>query len=397
MESVSKRIANLEDSQTVAMNQKSKDLQAQGIDVINLSVGEPDFNTPDHVKAAAKKAIDENYSFYTPVPGYPDLLKAISQKLKNENNLDYATDQIVVSNGAKHSITNALFCLVDPGDEVIIPSPYWVSYSEQVKLVEGKSILVNASLENDFKITAAQLEKAITPKTKVFLICSPCNPTGSVYSKEELKAMADVLAKHPRIFIIADEIYEHINFVGKHESFAQFENIRDRVVIVNGVSKAYAMTGWRIGYMAGPKWLAKACNKLQGQMTTGASSIAQKAAVAALTADNSFTVTMKEAFRKRRDFVIEKLREIKGLKINVPQGAFYVFPDVSSFYGKSDGETVIKNSSDICLYLLSKGFIATVPGSAFGDDNYIRISYATADDKLAEAMKRLKTALEKLK
>jgi aspartate aminotransferase len=396
MESVSKRIANLEDSQTVAMNQKTKDLQAQGIDVINLSVGEPDFNTPDHVKAAAKKAIDDNFSFYSPVPGYPDLLKAISQKLKNENNLDYATDQIVVSNGAKHSITNALFCLVDPGDEVIIPSPYWVSYSEQVKLVEGTSILINAPIERDFKITAAQLEKAITPKTKVFLICSPCNPTGSVYSKEELKAMADVLAKHPRIFIVADEIYEHINFVGKHESFAQFENIKDRVVIVNGVSKAYAMTGWRIGYMAGPKWLAKAFNKLQSQMTTGASSIAQKAAVAALTADNSFTKKMNETFRKRRDFVVGKIKEMKGVKINVPEGAFYVFPDVSSFYGKSDGESVIKNSNDICLYLLSKGFIATVPGSAFGDDKYIRISYATADDKLAEAMKRMKSALEKL-
>jgi aspartate aminotransferase len=397
MEFISKRIANLADSQTVAMNQKSKDLQAQGIDVVNLSVGEPDFFTPDHVKAAAKKAIDDNFSFYSPVPGFPDLLKAISGKFKKENNLNFAPDQIIVSNGAKHSIANALLCLIDPGDEVIIPAPYWVSYSELVKLSEGVSVIVPTDMAHNFKMTAAQLEKAITPKTKALILCSPCNPTGSVYSKDELKALAEVLAKHPRVFVIADEIYEHINYVAKHESIAQFAPISERVVVINGVSKGYAMTGWRIGYMAGPKWLTKACNKLQGQVTTGASSIAQKAAVAALTSDNAFTLQMKEAFRRRRNLVLGRLNEMNGVKINIPEGAFYVFPDISSFFGKSDGETTMKNSDDICLYLLSKGHIATVPGSAFGDDNCIRISYATSDENLVKAMDRMKKALENLK
>ncbi|MDP4227253.1 MAG: pyridoxal phosphate-dependent aminotransferase [Bacteroidota bacterium] len=396
MEKVSQRIANLASSQTVAMNQKSKELQAQGIDIINLSVGEPDFFTPDHVKKAAKKAIDDNFSFYSPTNGFKDLLEAIVQKFKKENNLDFTTDQVMVSNGGKHAIANVLMCLVDKGDEVIIPAPYWVSYSELVKLAEGVNVIVPTTFGNDFKMTADQLEKAITPKTKALILCSPCNPTGSVYSHDELKALADVLDKHKDVFILSDEIYEHINYVGKHESIAQFEFLRDRVVVINGVSKGYAMTGWRIGYIGAPKWITKACSKLQGQMTTGASSIAQKAAVAALTSENSYTLMMRDAFKRRRDLVLGKLGEIKGLKVNKPEGAFYVFPDVSAYFGKSDGSSTINNSSDMCLYLLNKGHIATVPGSAFGDDHCIRISYATSDENLAEAMKRMKASLEKL-
>ncbi|MDP4274705.1 MAG: pyridoxal phosphate-dependent aminotransferase, partial [Bacteroidota bacterium] len=394
MEKVSQRIANLASSQTVAMNQKSKELQAQGIDIINLSVGEPDFFTPDHVKKAAKKAIDDNFSFYSPTNGFKDLLEAIVQKFKKENNLDFTTDQVMVSNGGKHAIANVLMCLVDKGDEVIIPAPYWVSYSELVKLAEGVNVIVPTTFGNDFKMTADQLEKAITPKTKALILCSPCNPTGSVYSHDELKALADVLDKHKDVFILSDEIYEHINYVGKHESIAQFEFLRDRVVVINGVSKGYAMTGWRIGYIGAPKWITKACSKLQGQMTTGASSIAQKAAVAALTSENSYTLMMRDAFKRRRDLVLGKLGEIKGLKVNKPEGAFYVFPDVSAYFGKSDGSSTINNSSDMCLYLLNKGHIATVPGSAFGDDHCIRISYATSDENLAEAMKRMKASLE---
>lgn len=396
MEKVSQRIANLASSQTVAMNQKSKELQAQGIDIINLSVGEPDFFTPDHVKKAAKKAIDDNFSFYSPTNGFKDLLEAIVQKFKKENNLDFTTDQVMVSNGGKHAIANVLMCLVDQGDEVIIPAPYWVSYSELVKLAEGVNVIVPTTIGNDFKMTADQLEKAITPKTKALILCSPCNPTGSVYSHDELKALADVLDKHKDVFILSDEIYEHINYVGKHESIAQFEFLRDRVVVINGVSKGYAMTGWRIGYIGAPLWITKACSKLQGQMTTGASSIAQKAAVAALTSENSYTLMMRDAFKRRRDLVLGKLGEIKGLKVNKPEGAFYVFPDVSAYFGKSDGSSTINNSSDMCLYLLNKGHIATVPGSAFGDDHCIRISYATSDENLAEAMKRMKASLEKL-
>jgi len=397
MEHLSKRINKLGESQTIAMNQKSNDLKAQGVDVLNLTVGEPDFFTPPHVKEAAKKAVDDNYSFYTNVNGYPELLKAISQKFKNENNLDYKPEQIVVSNGAKHSLTNAIMCLIDEGDEVIIPAPYWVSYAELVKLADGPNVIIDTTLESNYKISAAQLEKAITPKTKALLLCSPNNPSGSLYSKAEMQALVDVLVKYPRIFIIADEIYEHINFVGGHVSVAQFDEIKDRCVIINGVSKGYAMTGYRIGYMAGPAWLAKACTKLQGQMTTNASSIAQRAAITALTSDNTYTKEMNKAFLRRRDLVLNLMKEIPGWKCNVPEGAFYVFPDVSYYFGKSDGTTVIKNDMDFCLYLLDKAFVATVPGGAFGEPKCIRISYANADEKLEKAMVKIKEALAKLK
>jgi aspartate aminotransferase len=397
MEPLSKRINKLGESQTIAMNQKSRDLQAQGIDIINMTVGEPDFFTPDHIKEAAKKAIDDNYSFYTAVNGYPELLKAISLKLKNENNLEYKPEQIVASCGAKHSLTNAVLCLIDEGDEVIIPSPYWVSYAEIVKLAEGTNVIIESTLEANYKISAAQLESAITPKTKALMLCSPNNPSGSMYSKQELKALVDVLVKYPKIFVITDEIYEHINFVGGHESIAQFEEIKDRVVLINGVSKAYAMTGYRIGYMAGPAWLAKACTKLQGQMTTNASTIAQRAAITALSTDNTPTLEMNKAFRRRRDLVLNLMKDIPGLKCNIPDGAFYVFPDVSYYFGKSDGVTTIKNDMDFCLYLLDKGHVATVPGGAFGEPKCIRISYANADEKLEKAMKKMKEVLSQLK
>ena len=397
MEQLSKRINNLSESQTMAMNQKTRDLQAKGIDIINLTVGEPDFFTPPHVKEAAKKAIDENYSFYTPVPGYPDLVKAIVQKFKNENNLDFNPDQIIVSNGAKHSLANAILCLIDEGDEVIIPAPYWVSYSELVKLAQGTNVILRTSLESNYKISAAELEKAITPKTKMIILCSPSNPTGSLYSKEELRKLAAVIAKHPRIFVLADEIYEHINFVGQHESIAQFEEIKERVVIINGVSKAYAMTGYRIGYMAGPSWLVKACSKLQGQVTSNAASIAQRAAIAALSMDNTYTKDMNVSFKRRRDLVLGLMKEIPGIKCNVPEGAFYVFPDISYYFGKSDGKTTIKCDMDLCLYLLDSAFISTVPGEAFGEPNCIRISYASSDEKLTRGLKQMKEALAKLK
>lgn len=396
MEKVSNRIKLLADSQTLAMSQKSKDMQAEGIDVINLSVGEPDFFTPDHVKEAAKKAIDDNFSFYAPVPGYPDLRKAISEKFKRENDLDYKPEQIIVSNGAKHSIANALMCLVNDGDEVIVLSPYWVSYVELVKLAGGKNVVVEAGIDKDFKVSADQIEAAITPRTKVLMICSPSNPTGSVYSKEELKAFADVLAKYPDVFVISDEIYEHINYVGRHESLAQFKNIHDRVVVINGVSKGYAMTGWRIGYMAAPLWLAKACNKLQGQFTSGASSIAQKASTAALSGDNSYTEKMKEAFERRRNLMIDKLGKIEGVCVNKPQGAFYVFPDISHYFGKSFGDRKIENAGDFCFYILEEAHVACVPGDAFGAPGYARLSYATSDEKLNEALNRIEKALAKL-
>jgi aspartate aminotransferase len=397
MEKLSRRLAQLAPSATVAMNQKTKDLQAQGIDIINLSVGEPDFFTPDHVKSAAKKAIDENFSFYTPVPGYPELRQAIVRKFKRENNLDYKAEEILVSNGAKHCIANTIMALVDDGDEVIVPAPYWVSYADLVKLADGKNVIVKTKLENDFKMTAAELEKAITPKTKALILCSPSNPTGSVYTYEEMKALAEVLKKHEQIFIIADEIYEHINFIGKHVSMASFEYLKDRVITVNGVSKAYAMTGWRIGYMGAPLWIIKACSNLQSQFTTGASSIAQRAAIAALDSDPAIVETMKKAFNRRRDLVVKMVQDIPGVKLSVPQGAFYIFPDISSFFGKTDGKTTIKNSDDMSLFLLSEAFIATVPGSAFGDDTCIRISYATSDDKLVKAFNQFKSAVSKLK
>ena len=397
MEHLSKRINSLSESQTIAMNQKSKDLQAQGVDVINLTVGEPDFFTPPHVKEAAKKAVDDNFSFYSAVNGYPDLLKAISNKFKNENNLDFKPEQIIVSNGAKHSLANAILCLIDEGDEVIIPAPYWVSYAELVKLAQGTNIILPTTLEADYKITPAQLEKAITPKTKAILLCSPSNPTGSLYSREELKGLVDVLMKYPRIFVISDEIYEHINFVGKHVSVAEFPEIKERCVIINGVSKGYAMTGYRIGYMGAPLWLTKACSKLQGQMTTNASTIAQKAATVALTSDNTYTKDMNKAFLRRRDLVLGLMKEIPGLKCNIPEGAFYVFPDVSYYYGKSDGTTTIKSDMDLCIYLLDKAFVATVPGDAFGEPKCIRISYASSDEKLTKALKQMKEVLAKLK
>ncbi|MEE4197239.1 MAG: pyridoxal phosphate-dependent aminotransferase [Bacteroidales bacterium] len=398
MENISHRVANLAVSQTLAMSQKSRDLKAQGFDVINLSVGEPDFNTPQHIKEAAIKAINENYSHYAPVPGYPELLQAISDKLKKENNLDYAKDQIIVSNGAKHSLANVILSLVNKDDEVIVPAPYWVSYVELVKLAEGQNVVVEAGIENDFKITPEQLKKAITPKTKALFLCSPSNPSGSLYSRDELRAIAEVIdAANQDIYIISDEIYEHINFVGKHESIAQFDFIRDKVIIVNGVSKGYAMTGWRIGYIAAPQWIAKACNKIQGQMTSGASSISQMASIAALNSDSTCIAEMVQAFKRRRDLVIELMKDIKGLKNNIPQGAFYLFPEASYYFGKSDGKRTIENAMDLCLYILDKAHVATVPGDAFGSPNYIRFSYATSDDQLREALKRMKKVLDQLK
>ena len=396
MEHLSARLTSLSPSETLAMSQKSNELKAQGIDVINLSVGEPDFNTPDHIKAAAKKAIDDNFSFYSPVPGYMDLRKSIVEKLKRENGLDYSADQIIVSGGAKQSVCNVLLCVVGAGDEVIVPAPYWVSYVEMVKLAEGKNVIITAGIDQDFKITPAQLEAAITPKTRALILCSPSNPTGSVYSKEELKGLADVLAKYPDITVISDEIYEHINYVGTHESIAQFDAIKDRVVVVNGVSKAYAMTGWRIGFIAAPLWIAKACNKLQGQYTSGPCSIAQKASVAAFDGDQSCVAEMREAFLRRRDLIVKLCREIPGVKLNVPQGAFYIFPEVASYFGKSAGERKINDAAELAMYLLEVGHVATVGGAAFGAPECIRLSYATSDENIIEAIKRIKEALEKL-
>ncbi len=393
---VSERLAALSPSETLAMSQKSNELKAQGIDVINLSVGEPDFFTPDHIKEAAKQAILDNYSFYSPVPGYPALRNAIVAKLKNENQLDYKADQIVCSNGAKQSVCNVLLAIISKGDEVIIPAPFWVSYPEMVTLADGTSVIVSADIDQDFKITPQQLEAAITSRTKAVILCSPSNPTGSVYSREELKGLADVLAKYPDIYILSDEIYEHINYLGKHESIAQFENVRDRVVIINGVSKAYAMTGWRIGWIAGPKWIASACNTLQGQYTSGPNSVAQKAAEAAYTGDQAPVVAMKEAFERRKNLVVKLAREINGLKVADPQGAFYIFPDASAFIGKSYEGRRIENSGDLAMYLLEVGHVACVGGGAFGAPNCIRMSYATSDENLVKAFARIKTALEQL-
>ena len=396
MTQVSARIASLSPSETLAMSQKSSELAAQGINVINLSVGEPDFFTPDHIKAAAKKAIDDNFSFYSPVPGYMDLRKAIVAKLKRENDLDFTTDQIIVSNGAKQSVCNVLLSIIDPGDEVIVPAPYWVSYVEMVKLAEGTNVVVHAGIEQDFKITPAQLEAAITPKTKALILCSPSNPTGSVYTKEELKGLADVIAKYPNIIVLSDEIYEHINYVGKHESIAQFADITDRVVIINGVSKAYAMTGWRVGFIAAPLWIAKATNKLQGQYTSGASSIAQKASVAAFNGDQSCVAAMRQAFLRRRDLSIKLLKEIPGVQVNTPQGAFYLFPEVGAFLGKSADGYIVNDVTDLAMYLLEVGHVATVGGAAFGAPTCLRLSYATSDEKLTEAIGRIKDALARL-
>ena len=396
MTHISDRVQSLSPSQTLAMSQKSNELKAQGIDVINLSVGEPDFNTPDHIKEAAKRAIDENFTFYTPVPGYMSLRKAIADKLKNENGLDYAPEQIVVSGGAKQSLCNVILSVINPGDEVIIPTPAWVSYVEMVKLAEGTNVLVPASIEQDFKVTPAQLEAAITPKTRMVLICSPSNPTGSVYTKEELKGLVDVLAKYPDVLVLADEIYEHINFTGEFSSLGSFPEIADRTIIVNGVSKAYAMTGWRIGFIAAPLWVAKATNKLQSQYTSGASSIAQKAAEAAYTGPQECVEEMRQAFERRRDLILGLAREIKGMKVLEPQGAFYLFPDVSAFFGKKYNGQTISNADELVTYLLQEAHVACVSGSAFGEDNCIRFSYATSEELITEAMKRMKEALEKL-
>lgn len=397
MAQLSDRLQRLAPSATLAMSQKSSEMKAQGIDVINMSVGEPDFNTPDHIKEAAKKAIDENYSRYSPVPGYPDLRKAIVAKLKNENNLDYSVNEVLVSNGAKQSVCNTIMALVNPGDEVIIPAPYWVSYPQMAKLAGGTPVIVEAGFEQNFKMTPEQLEAAITPKTRLIILCSPSNPTGSVYSKEELKGLADVIKRHDDLFVLADEIYEHINYIGKHESIAQFEGMKERSIIVNGVSKAYAMTGWRIGYIAAPEWIVKGCNKLQGQYTSGPCSVSQKAAEFAYTQSQECVEQMRQAFERRRNLIVQLAKDIPGLEVNVPEGAFYLFPKCSSFYGKSNGDTVINNSSDLALYLLEKGHVATVGGDAFGDPECFRMSYATSDENIREAMRRIKDALTELK
>lgn len=394
---LSERLRALAPSATLAMSQKSSELKAQGIDVINLSVGEPDFYTPQHIKDAAHKAIDDNFSFYSPVPGYLSLRKAICGKLQRENGLTYQPEQIVCSNGAKQSVCNVLMALVSPGDEVIIPAPYWVSYPQMVVLAQGTPVYISASIEQDFKITPEQLQQAITPKTKLLILCSPSNPTGSVYTYEELRAIAAVLEKHPNVYVIADEIYEHINYMGAHTSLAQFPSIHDRVVIVNGVSKAYAMTGWRIGWIAAPLAIAKACNTLQGQYTSGPSSIAQKAAEAAYGDNQSCVEEMRQAFLRRRNLVVRLVNEIPGLQINNPQGAFYVFPRCSAFFGKSYNGKTISNSNDLAMFLLEVGHVACVGGDAFGAPDCIRMSYATSDENLVEAFERIKQALALLK
>ena len=397
MNQLSDRLNRLSPSATLLMSQKSNELKAQGIDVINLSVGEPDFNTPDHIKAAAIKAVEDNYSRYSPVPGYPALRQAIVEKLKKENGLEYTPAQISCANGAKQSVCNAVMAIVNEGDEVIIPAPYWVSYPEMVKLADGTPVIVPAGIEQDFKITPKQLEAAITPKTRALILCSPSNPTGSVYSKEELKGLAEVLAKHERIIILADEIYEHINYVDKHESIAQFAEIKDRVVIINGVSKAYAMTGWRIGFIAGPEWIVKGCNKLQGQYTSGPCSVSQKAAEAAYAGPQECVEEMRQAFERRKNLIVKLAREIPGLEVNDPQGAFYLFPKCSSFFGKKDGDHVINTATDLAMYLLEVGHVATVGGDDFGSPECFRMSYATSDENIIEAMKRIKEALSRLK
>ncbi len=393
MEHISDRVNALAPSQTLAMSQKSQELKARGVDVINLSVGEPDFNTPNHIKTAAVKAIDNNFSFYTPVPGYMSLRKAISETLKKENGIDFAPEQIVVSGGAKQSLCNVVLAVVNPGDEVVIPTPAWVSYVEMVNLAGGKSVEVPATIENDFKITPEQLRSALTPRTRLIMFNSPSNPTGSVYSREELQALVDVLADYPDVLVLSDEIYEHINFTGSFTSMASFEAIADRTAIVNGVSKAYAMTGWRIGFLAAPLWLAKATSKLQSQYTSGACSIAQKAAEAAYTGPQECVEDMRKAFERHRDLIVGLARTIPGWKVNEPQGAFYLFPEVSSYFGKRNGDYVINNDSDLAMYLLQEAHVATVAGSAFCAPGYIRMSYATSDDNIREAMERIKSAL----
>ena len=397
MTKVSDRLNRLAPSATLAMSQKSGEMKAQGIDVINLSVGEPDFNTPEHIKEAAKRAIDENFSKYSPVPGYVELRKAIADKLKNENGLQYSTNEILVSNGAKQSVCNTVMALVNDGEEVIIPAPYWVSYPQMVKLAGGVPVIVEAGFEQNFKMTPEQLEAAITPKTRMIILCSPSNPTGSVYSAKELEALAEVVKRHDGLYVLADEIYEHITYVGKHSSIAHVDGMRERTIIVNGVSKAYAMTGWRIGFIAAPEWIVKACNKLQGQYTSGPCSVSQKAAEAAYTTSQECVETMRKAFERRRDLIVELASQIPGLEVNKPEGAFYLFPKCSSFYGKSYEGKTINNSTDLAMFLLETGHVATVGGDAFGDPDCFRMSYATSDDNIREAMKRIKETLALLK
>lgn len=393
MTKLSDRLNRLAPSATLAMSQKSGEMKAQGIDVINMSVGEPDFNTPDHIKEAAKKAIEENYSRYSPVPGYIELRKAIVEKLKKENGLEYSTNEILVSNGAKQSVCNTVMALVNDGEEVIIPAPYWVSYPQMVKLAGGEPVIVEAGFEQNFKMTPEQLEAAITPKTRMLILCSPSNPTGSVYSEEELRGLAEVIKRHEGLYVLADEIYEHINYVGKHSSIAHIEGMRERTIIVNGVSKAYAMTGWRIGFIAAPEWIVKGCNKLQGQYTSGPCSVSQKAAEAAYTTSQECVETMRKAFERRRDLIVELAKDIPGLEVNKPEGAFYLFPKCSSFFGKSYNGKKIENSTDLAMFLLEVGHVATVGGDAFGDPYCFRMSYATSDDNIREAMKRIKDTL----
>ena len=393
MMTLSERLNRLSPSATLAMSQKSSEMKAQGIDVINMSVGEPDFNTPDHIKAAAIKAVEENWSRYSPVPGYPSLKQAIVEKLRNENGLEYKPSQIVCSNGAKQSVCNSIMAIVNAGDEVIIPAPYWVSYPQMVLLAEGTPVIVEAPIEQDFKITPQQLEAAITPKTRALILCSPSNPTGSVYSKEELEALKDVLLRHERVIVIADEIYEHINYIGKHASIASFDDIKDRVIVVNGVSKAYAMTGWRIGFIAAPEWIAKGCNKLQGQYTSGPCSVSQKAAEAAFAGPQECVETMRQAFERRKNLIVRLAKDIPGLEVNNPEGAFYLFPKCSSFFGKSYNGTTINTSTDLAMFILVKGHVATVAGDAFGSPECFRMSYATSDENIIEAMRRIKETL----
>ena len=393
MMTLSERLNRLSPSATLAMSQKSSEMKAQGIDVINMSVGEPDFNTPDHIKAAAIKAVEENWSRYSPVPGYPSLKQAIVEKLRNENGLEYKPSQIVCSNGAKQSVCNSIMAIVNAGDEVIIPAPYWVSYPQMVLLAEGTPVIVEAPIEQDFKITPQQLEAAITPKTRALILCSPSNPTGSVYSKEELEALKDVLLRHERVIVIADEIYEHINYIGKHASIASFDDIKDRVIVVNGVSKAYAMTGWRIGFIAAPEWIEKGCNKLQGQYTSGPCSVSQKAAEAAFAGPQECVETMRQAFERRKNLIVRLAKDIPGLEVNNPEGAFYLFPKCSSFFGKSYNGTTINTSTDLAMFILEKGHVATVAGDAFGSPECFRMSYATSDENIIEAMRRIKETL----
>ncbi|MFC2774925.1 pyridoxal phosphate-dependent aminotransferase [Segatella oulorum] len=396
MAHLSDRLNRLAPSATLAMSQKSSEMKAQGIDVINMSVGEPDFNTPEHIKAAAAQAIAENYSKYSPVPGYLSLRQAIVDKLKRENGLGYHVEEVLVSNGAKQCVCNVVMALVNAGDEVIIPSPYWVSYPQIVKLADGVPVLVETEFEHGFKMTPEQLEAAITPKTRMLILCSPCNPTGSVYTQEELEALAEVVLRHEDLYVVSDEIYEHINYIGHHSSIATVKGMRERTIVVNGVSKAYAMTGWRIGYIAAPEWIVKGCNKLQGQYTSGACSVSQKAAEAAYTMGQECVEEMRKAFEKRRDLIVDLLREIPGLEVNKPDGAFYVFPKCSAFFGKSDGKQVIKNATDFALYLLEQAHVATVSGDAFGHPACFRLSYAMSETQITEAIRRIAAALMKL-